>query len=162
MTYPRALTHVGITVSNIDAAVNWYEETLGCERIIGPMEVKHNGSHIGEVCKDIFGEKFEGCKICHIRTGNGVGIELFEFSTPETDEREVKDDYWKTGYFHICLVDPEIEAFAKRIADAGGKQRSKVWSIFEGEPFKAVYCEDPWGNLIEIYSHDTVLIYANR
>ena len=64
--------------------------------------------------------------------------------------------------FHFCLVDPNIEGLAKRIIDMGGKQRSDIWALFEGEPFKAVYCEDPWGNLIEIYSHSTELMYANR
>ncbi|WP_431272020.1 hypothetical protein [Dankookia sp. P2] len=70
--------------------------------------------------------------------------------------------YWRTGVFHFCLIDPNIEELARRIAEHGGQQRSKVWSLFEGEPFKAVYCEDPWGNLIEIYSHSTELMYANR
>jgi hypothetical protein len=60
------------------------------------------------------------------------------------------------------VVDPDIEGLAKRIADSGGKQNSAVWTLLEGEPFQAVYCQDPWGNIIEIYSHSTELMYANR
>jgi hypothetical protein len=99
--------------------------------------------------------------VSHLATANGVGIELFQFVVPASEPAKDNFQYWYTGVFHFCLVDPDIEG-AKRIADMGGKQRSEIWTLFEGEPFKAVYCEDPWGNLIEIYSHSTELMYANR
>ncbi|GLH80730.1 hypothetical protein SSBR45G_56390 [Bradyrhizobium sp. SSBR45G] len=38
--------------------------------------------------------------------------------------------------FHFCLVDPDIEGLAARIESMGGKQRSKICTLFEGEPFK--------------------------
>jgi catechol-2,3-dioxygenase len=160
--HPLPITHVGLTVTDIKAATNWYVEALGCRHIIGPLHIKHDGSHIGEVFKGIFGDKFEEGYVCHLSTANGVGIELFQFVAPPSERAENNFQYWKTGVFHFCLVDPEIEALAARIEQLGGKQRSKVWPLFEGEPFKAVYCEDPWGNLIEIYSHSTELMYANR
>jgi catechol-2,3-dioxygenase len=160
--YPTPVTHVGLTVTDIHAATEWYKEVFNFRHIIGPLHVKHDGSHFGEVFRGIFGEKFEEGWVSHLATANGVGIELFEFVTPKSERRADNFEYWKTGVFHFCLVDPEIEALARRIEDKGGKQRSKVWPNFEGEPFMAVYCEDPWGNLIEIYSHSTELMYANR
>lgn len=162
MHYPVAFSHVGITVTDIDAAIDWYREILGCRLVIGPIHGKHDGSHFGEVCRDIFGERFSECKLAHVSTSNGVSIELFEFVEPKNEVPEDNFEYWKNGTFHFCLVDPDIEGLAKRIDEAGGKQRSKVWPVFPGEDYKAVYCQDPWGNIIEIYNASTEQIFSNR
>ena len=43
----------------------------------------------------------------------------------------------------------------------GGKQRMPVREYYPGEkPYRMVYCEDPFGNLIEIYSHSYELTYS--
>jgi catechol-2,3-dioxygenase len=162
MSYPVPVTHVGLTVTDIEAATKWYIEILGCQHNIGPLHIKNDGSHIGDVFKDIFGDRFEEGLVCHLATANGVGIELFQFVAPPSEPEKDNFQYWKTGVFHFCVVDPKINELAKRIADSGGQQSSKVWTLFEGEPYKAVYCQDPWGNLIEIYSHSTELTYANH
>ena len=70
-------------------------------------------------------------------------------------------EYWKTGIFHICLTDPEIETLAKRIDESGGKQRSKVWKLWPDKPYKVCYCEDPWGNIIELSSHNYEQTWSN-
>lgn len=160
--YPVPVTHVGLTVTDIEAAAKWYREVLCCRHIIGPVHIKNDGSQLWKVFKGIFGDRFEEGYVCHLATANGVGIELFQFVTPESEPASNNFEYWKTGVFHFCVVDPDIDGLARRIADHGGKQRSDVWTLFEGQPFKAVYCQDPWGNLIEIYSHSTELMYANR
>lgn len=49
---------------------------------------------------------------------------------------------------------PNIEQLAKQIAESEGKQRSKIWELIDGKPFKIVFCEDPFGNIIELYSHE--------
>ncbi|MBY5533682.1 lactoylglutathione lyase [Rhizobium leguminosarum] len=160
--YPVSVTHVGLTVTDVYAGTKWYTEAFNCRHIIGPLHIRNDGSQIGNVFKGIFGPKFEEGYVSHLATANGVGIELFQFVTPPSESKKENFEYWKTGVFHFCLVDPDIEGLAKRITDMGGKQRSDVWTLFPGEEFKAVYCEDPWGNLIEIYSHSTELMYANR
>ncbi|WP_262265803.1 VOC family protein [Microvirga yunnanensis] len=160
--HPVPVTHVGLTVTDIAAAAKWYQDILGCRHPIGPLHIRRDGSHIGEVFRGIFGDRFEEGYVCHLATANGVGIELFEFIRPRSEPAENNFEYWKTGVFHFCLVDPDIEGLARRIAESGGRQRSAVWPLYEGKPFQAVYCEDPWGNLIEIYSHSTELMYANR
>ena len=56
-----------------------------------------------------------------------------------------------------------IEELAQRIAEAGGRMRSsRVWPVFEGEPYRTCYCEDPFGNVVELYSHSHERTYANR
>ncbi len=36
MVYPRSMNHVGITVTDIDAAVKWYRELFGCTVVMAP------------------------------------------------------------------------------------------------------------------------------
>jgi hypothetical protein len=66
------------------------------------------------------------------------------------------------GLFHFCLVAPEVRRTAERIAGSGGRQTSRVWPIFPGERYLTCYCEDPFGNTIELYSHSHERTYANR
>jgi catechol 2,3-dioxygenase-like lactoylglutathione lyase family enzyme len=143
--HPLPMTHVGLTVTDIAAATCWYQDVLRSRHTIGPLHIRHDGSHIGEVFKGIFGGRFEEGYACQLATANGVGIELFQFVAPLSEPADDNFRCWKTSVFHFCFVDPEIEALAERIAEHGGRQRSAVWTLFEGEPFKAVYCEDPWG-----------------
>lgn len=50
---------------------------------------------------------------------------------------------------------------AAKIVAAGGKQRMPVREYFPGEkPYRMVYMEDPFGNILEIYSHSYELIYS--
>ena len=45
--------------------------------------------------------------------------------------------------------------------ETGAKQRMPVRYCYPGEkPYRMVYCEDPWGNIIEIYSHSYQLTYS--
>ena len=54
------------------------------------------------------------------------------------------------------------ERLAERIAEAGGEQTSEVWHLFPDQEYRLVYCEDPYGNLIEVYSHSYEQIYSNQ
>jgi catechol 2,3-dioxygenase-like lactoylglutathione lyase family enzyme len=104
MILPRAMSHVGITVPNIDAASAWYRDVLGCYVLANPSEANDDGSNFGNVVKDIFSEEFGGLKIAHLSTVDGVGIELFQFVEPKTYVPDNNFDYGRTGIFHICIT----------------------------------------------------------
>jgi catechol 2,3-dioxygenase-like lactoylglutathione lyase family enzyme len=72
-------------------------------------------------------------------------------------------EYWKTGVFHFCVQDPNVEELAERIVAEGGKKRmDKPRYYFPGEkPYRMIYMEDPFGNIIEIYSHSYELTYSD-
>ena len=56
----------------------------------------------------------------------------------------------------------DVGAVAQRVASSGGDRTSGVWPIFEGEPFLTCYCRDPFGNIVELYSHSHQRVYSNR
>ncbi len=161
MTLPRTMNHVGLTVTDIYAAVQWYQDVFDCTVVMAPIEAQEDGSHFSDIVADIFGAGFESFRIAHLSTANGVGIELFQFGQPKTIRREDNFEYWKTGIFHICLTDPDIETLARRIDETGGKQRSKVWHLWPDKPYKVCYCEDPWSNIVELSSHSYEQTWAN-
>ena len=161
-TMAHCFNHVGVSVPDIDAAIDWYGRIFGFTVIAEPVEVLPDGSHFGDLASDICGDGFGGMKIAHMVTGDGTGFELFEFIEPKPERREDTMEYWKNGFFHIAITHPDVEAKVAEIVANGGLKRSKVWELFPGEEFKVCYCEDPFGNVLEIISHRYEQVLANR
>jgi len=96
--------------------------------------------------------------LVHMAAANGFGLELFQLLDPR---RERSLEYWKSGFFHICVTDPNIEELASRMASSGGRQRSKVWRIDSTtNDYRLCYRENPFGNIIEIYTHSYETLYG--
>ena len=158
--YPRTFSHIGISVPDVDKAVDFYSEVMGWYQIMKPTVItEESDTPIGQMCIDVFGTGWGSFKIAHMSTGDKIGVEIFEFRNAE--QRENNFEYWKTGVFHFCVQDPDVEGLAAKIVENGGKQRMPVREYYPGEkPYRMVYCEDPFGNLIEIYSHSYELTYS--
>lgn len=156
---PRSIAHVGASVPDIDDAIEWYESVLGFECFMGPEQVDGDeDTQIGELCRDVL-DDFESVRIAHLTTGNGVAVELFEFADPEAFE---EPDSKRPGYFHLCVIDPNIEELAAKIDESGGEHHTDVWELFPGQEYRMTYCKDPFGNLVEIYTHSHERIYSNQ
>lgn len=158
--YPRTFSHIGISVPDLEAAVKFYTEVLGWYQIMKPTDIEEDGSAIAEMCTDVFGEGWGSFRIAHLSTGDRVGVELFQFKNQQNPEDNF--EYWKTGVFHFCVQDPDVEGLAEKIVAAGGKKRmEKPRYYYPGEkPYRMIYMEDPCGNILEIYSHSYELIYS--
>jgi len=105
-------------------------------------------------CNDVFGEAWGSFRIAPLSTGDKIGIEIFEFKNAE--KRENNFEYGKTGVIHFCVQDPDIEGLAAKIVENGGEQRKPIGEYYPREkPYRMVYWEDPFCNLIEIYSHSS-------
>ncbi|TKB50254.1 lactoylglutathione lyase family protein [Ferrimonas sediminicola] len=158
--FPRTFSHIGISVPDLEAAVKFYTEVMGWYLIMAPAEVSEDDSAIGIMCNDVFGPGWGSFKIAHLATGDKIGIELFEF--PNATDPENNFEYWKTGVFHFSVQDPDLEGLVEKILAAGGKQRMPVRYYYPGEkPYRMVYMEDPFGNILEIYSHSYELTYSS-
>jgi catechol 2,3-dioxygenase-like lactoylglutathione lyase family enzyme len=161
LVYPRAVNHVGAGVADIERAIRWYREVLGFTLLKGPTEVPAGSGYRANEARDVLGQDFNAMLLAHMVSANGIGIELFQLLDPPHDRREPSLEYWKSGFFHICVTDPNIEELATRIAASGGRQRSKIWRINpETEVYRLCYCEDPFGNIIEIYTHNYETMYG--
>jgi hypothetical protein len=90
-------------------------------------------------------------KMAWLSSANQVGFEIIEYVEPKAEKRQDNFEYWKSGIIHICITDPE--GICKRISDSGGKQRTEIWEIVPGKSYKIAFCEDPFGNIIEVFDH---------
>nr|WP_251137523.1 lactoylglutathione lyase family protein [Exiguobacterium sp. s150] len=159
VTYPRTFSHIGLSVPSVAEAVKFYEDVMGWYTIMQPSDVVEDDSPIGVMCTDVFGPGWGSFRIAHMSTGDKIGIELFEF--PNNESPEDNFEFWKTGIFHYCVQDPDIEGLVEKIVAHGGKQRMPIREYYPGDkPYRMVYCEDPFGNLVEIYSHSYELTYS--
>jgi catechol 2,3-dioxygenase-like lactoylglutathione lyase family enzyme len=149
----KAVNHIGVSVPDLDKAIKWYHDVLGFNPITEQIEGTSANSHLGRVLTDIFGADFGKLKLVHMISKNNVGFEVFEFIDPKAERPVNNFEYWKTSFFHICITEPDIEKLTNKIAESGGKQRTKIWELIPGKPYKIAYCEDPFGNIIEIYTH---------
>ena len=163
MGRPLAIGHIGLTVPDLDAAVAWYTEVLGFQLIGPPQICDVRGGHFGTLVSDVFGPELGAFRLAHLHTANGLALELFEFIEPKYEPPKEKFEYWKGGYNHICVIDPDIDGLVKRVVERGGRMRtSQVWTLFDGEPYKCVYVEDPWGSVFEIFNYSSDMTFGNR
>lgn len=158
---PPAFAHIGVTVPDLDEAVAWYRDVLGLDLLVGPTMVEADAGHAGVVAADVFGPDFGHFRQAHLGTGNGVAIELFEFPDVEQNRAGSDFEYWKTGCFHFCIVERDIDGIAERIARSGGRRRTRAWRLFPEADYRICYCEDPFGNIVEIYTHSHERTFAS-
>jgi lactoylglutathione lyase family protein len=158
-TYPKTFSHIGLSVPDLEKATAFYEEVMGWYSIMKPtVVIEESDSAIGKMCVDAFGKGWGSYKIAHLSTGDKIGVEMFEF---KNNRKPAEFEFWKTGTFHFCVQDPNIEALVEKIVARGGKQRMPIREYYPNEkPFKMVYVEDPFGIVFEIYTHSYELTYS--
>jgi catechol 2,3-dioxygenase-like lactoylglutathione lyase family enzyme len=151
--YPKIINHIAVSVHSLDEAVKWYREVLGFTTVKQTEEFVVDDSLIGMAVKDIHGPRLKKMRMAWLSSANQIGFEIIEYVEPKAERRLDNFEYWKSGFIHICITDPNIEELCKRISESGGKQRSKIWEIVPDKGYKIAFCEDPFGNVIEIYDH---------
>ena len=151
--YPKIINHIAVSVPSLDEAVKWYREVLGFTTVKQTEEFVVDDSLIGMAVKDIHGPRLKKMRMAWLSSANQIGFEIIEYVEPKAERRLDNFEYWKSGFIHICITDPNIEELCKRITESGGKQRSKIWEIVPDKGYKIAFCEDPFGNVIEIYDH---------
>lgn len=58
--YPRAFSHIGMNVPDLDKAVSFYTGVMGWYLLMGPVTVnEENKTAIGKMCIDVFGTGWE-------------------------------------------------------------------------------------------------------
>lgn len=165
---PTAMNHVAVSVTDIELAMKWYRDVMEMTVLMEPVEIsttpaKSGDEHLSNLVRTVFGPKLGKFLICHMSSPNGVGIELFQFLDPKAERRDGDRnfEYWKTGFFHIAVTEINIKDLAEKIASSGGKQRTEVMELAPGSDKRFCFCEDPFGNIIEIYSHSYEQFWAN-
>lgn len=156
--------HIGIMVPDISKAVGFYTEALGMRIVMNKTPVmEERETAIGKMCIAVFGEGFESFDIAHLVSTDGIGIELFAMKNREEESHKV--NFNKIGIFHFCLETKDFEGTIERVKQHGGKARMDIMRYHpedDTKQQKMVYLEDPFGNLLELYSHSYEETYSSE
>lgn len=159
MEVPLALNHVGVTVPDVFAAIDWYRDVFGM-RLLMPPRVLERSVH--QEAGSALGARFRVAWQAHLLTGNGAGVEVFQFLDPEPDPPEGESvPYTRRGAWHVCLTHPDPGTVLERAQARGGTVLSEPTAFVPGRPWMLAYLADPWGLVWEVMSASYAEVFAN-
>ncbi len=147
----RGTDHIGFTVPNVDAAVDFFVNVIGCEAFyeLGPFQADDDwmqerlNIHPRAVMKKL---KFLRCK-------QGSNFEIFEYES--ADQREEQPKNSDIGGHHLAfyvddfgaalayLQDRDIRILGEPTVRTTGPSAGQTW----------VYFLSPWGMQLELVSY---------
>lgn len=153
--YPICLSHIGITVPNLEKAIKFYEEVFGWYHLAGPYETVRDGGPASRFTDTIYakdGHEWTRFRNAHMTTGDRIGIELFEFEGGYAPEDGF--EFKRQGLFHFAVTTPDMDGFLENLKAHGGEQYSeRMRRTVDGREYSIVFVKDPFGNVFELYSH---------
>ena len=135
-------THVGITVSDIDASIKFYEEVFGftCRD-----RVTFNEKFLAQA-PDLYKLSGATAQAAFIQASNGIVLEMFQFDPALPDDGRFA---WnRAGHTHIAFMIDDLPEFAKHMRAKNVRFCMDVLEKADGSHW--VFVQDPDGNLIEI------------
>lgn len=141
------VNHIGITVGNLDEAIEFYTTVFGLELLVG-AETASTSTPGADRRAEVFGARWGEMRLAHLADGNGTGVELFEFIEPAMVYPEEHFDYRRVGFSHLAFTVDDLEAAMAALTSAGGGVRTGIHTVRPG--CRICYCKDPWGNPVEL------------
>jgi catechol 2,3-dioxygenase-like lactoylglutathione lyase family enzyme len=136
----KSVSHAGLTVSDFEAAVSWYNRHFGfllvSEDRLGPERT--------EALFPLYGVKGAEVRMGFLRAPGGSVLELFEFNPA----RKASAAVWNApGFHHVALNVSRLGAWVGRLSSEGVE--------FVTPPQKTgdvdwAFLRDPDGNLVEL------------
>jgi len=145
MNRKAILVHIGMTVTNMQRTIDFYEKHFGFsveEKGVFPAEFIASVPQLYHQKAGVYSD------YAFLVSPNGIALELFQFS----DLLPAEEPVWnRPGYHHLCLKVESVPETYEALRAAG------VEFYFEpglrGDPKDNVYwifLQDPDGNMIEL------------
>ena len=147
----RGHDHTGITVPDINQAVSFFTDVLGCQKIMafGPFS-----DDKGTFMKDALDVHPRAVitQISQIRCGYGSNIELFSYQSP--DQQVVQPKNSDIGGYHIAFYVDDVKAAKDYLDSKGVKTFFGPFPVEEGPAAgqTMTYFLAPWGLQMEVFS----------
>ena len=148
----RHVDHIGITVPNLNTAIQFFENALGAQLLwqVGPFHETPTGVPIKSI------------HIAMLRLGPTINVELMAFEADNQQQRMPSNiDY---GATHIAFFVDNIEAAAASLKEHGAELLAGPIEA-QGEVKKGEriwYFKTPWGAFMEILWRPEHLAYEEN
>ena len=138
-----AADHTGITVSNLEQSLAFWQNVLG-------FEFSHRAHQTAELASEITGVAGAEISITVVKAPGGHKIELLEYLAPP-DRKHVDLRPCDVGSVHVALTVDNLDAVLSTIAASGWKAGGKPQTLQSGPNAgkRVVYVRDPDGITIE-------------
>ena len=154
----RGHDHTGITVPDMDQAVTFFTDILGCEKAMsfGPFS-----DDKGTFMTDLLGVDAKAVieNITMMRCGFGSNVELFKYSAP--DQRTLNQKNSDIGAFHIAFYVDDINAAKAFLDEKGIATRLGPLPVDQGPAAgqAILYFQSPWGLQLEAITYPNGMAY---
>jgi catechol 2,3-dioxygenase-like lactoylglutathione lyase family enzyme len=156
----HGIQHIGLTVPNMEQAVQFFEAIFGAVTCIatGPLNVDdaHMVHKLGVPSKTRIKD------IRHLRCGTGTNLELFEYEGDSQAESLKRNS--QVGGWHFAFQVDDAVAAAARLRDRGVEVLEGPNYVDSGplEGLTWVYLKAPWGQFLELVSVKGLLDYEKK
>jgi catechol 2,3-dioxygenase-like lactoylglutathione lyase family enzyme len=154
----RGHDHTGVTVPNLQLAIDFFVDVVGCELItrFGPFR-DDTGSFMSDTLNVHPRAVIQ--EIALLRCGMGSNIELFQYSAP--DQRTAAPKNSDIGGYHIAFYVDDIESAVAYLKSHGVRVLAGPLPVTEGPAAGQVinYFLAPWGLQLELISYPLGMAY---
>ena len=154
----RGMNHIGLTVPDLNEAVTFFTDVLGCQKAtsFGPFRDDE-----GTFMQDLLDVDPRAVinEIVLMRCGFGSNIELFDYDAP--DQKTVQPRNSDIGGHHIAFYVDDINAAADYLKSKGIRTLMGPLPVNEGPAAgqAIIYFFAPWGLQFEAISFPNGMAY---
>lgn len=138
------MSHVGLSVANIERSIEFYRQAFGMEVIV---QANFDGGPHAQIMA------LDGAKgrvaLLKAQCAGLLQVELFEFENPPPKPADPNRPVCDRGITHFCISVSDVEKEYERLKAAGMLFHCRPLLFQSGN--KAVYGRDPDGNVIELH-----------
>jgi len=110
--------HIGLTVRELDEAVKFFTEVIGCEFIFDGGSYSNDPKLMTE---SLNVNPKASLRYCFLRCKNGSNLELFEYKSPDQKQKVPKNS--DVGGHHLALYIDDIYAAVKFLKSKSHKAK---------------------------------------
>ncbi|MDE0210698.1 MAG: VOC family protein [Boseongicola sp.] len=156
----HGLEHVGLTVPDLEQAVEFFETVFGAVTVLSTGLVDVDDEFMIKSLGVPGDRRIQDIRV--LRLGNGTNLELFQYSGEDRDAPLKRNS--EPGACHLAFQVDDIEAAAARLREAGVDVLEGPTLIDSGpmEGLNWVYLRTPWGQFLELVSMDGPLGYERE
>lgn len=155
----RGMEHVGLTVPDLDAAVRFFVEVLGCEPVMPELAVDATRPGMARMLDVAPGAR---ARLRFLRCGHGTNLELFEYDAPDQERPRLRNS--DVGGHHLAFHVDDLTAAVAWLRAHGLEVMGEPEEVTEGPSAGTswVYFKAPWGLQLELVSCPRGRAYERR